>query len=489
VAVNYNFKAGTDVPSWQWLNFLGAGVSQPGAGNAYDGVRYMYWAVQTGSASAASTTQLWRFDTWTNGWQFLATLTSGFSGLDLEYDGVRNVVYIIHGNALTSWQVFNLNTTTKSICGVSCPAWTITTLTPVLPVGAAAGASISMTSDVGVPSPIDSGVVDTTGSTTTVIQADAASASFGPGMVGLQVRITSGALSGQKRIITAVTPANQITVGVAFASTPVAGVTYVVELPDGTSTGSNTTTTLNDTTSGKGMVTNAYTDWDIVITGGTGAGQRRRIASNTATAHTLAALTTGSTTTGPWSVTPDATSTYKLVPSSDFLYYQPGAGTTTLYRIDLATGASAPAWSASLAAAPGAIGPGSNTFYPSAYAPGKLIAFRGAGTANIYLFDIALKTWSTLTTYAGTETFTTGAQACLLVGKRKLYVQKEGSTRGVIIDLLTGIAEAAPTLPYAVPLAYDGHRARFVKTPDGVEWLYVLRAGGQEFFRIALEWM
>lgn len=73
----------------------------------------------------------------------------------------------------------------------------------------------------------------------------------------------------------------------------------------GTSTGTNSTTTLNDT--GKAWITNAYANKYLVITGGTGAGQTRKIASNTATAITINTA---------WTTTPDATSTYTVCDSA-----------------------------------------------------------------------------------------------------------------------------------------------------------------------------
>lgn len=487
MAVDYKYKPGVDMPSWQWLSPFPS-INYNGCASVWDGDRWIYWAAQVASASAASTTQLWRFDTRNNGWQYMAALTNSYSGLDLEYDSVRNVLYIIHGAGLTSWQVFNLNTTARQICGVTCNPWVVTTMTPVLPAAANLGSSLTQPGDTGLPAVIDSGVADTTGNTTTVIQSTAASASFGPGMVGLQLRVTSGAQSGQKRTITAATPPNQVTVSTALAAPLESGVTYVIEAPDGTAT-AGTTTTLTDTAANTPWPVNGYADWDVLILTGTGAGQRRRIASNTATALTLSAATTGNANTGPFATAPGAGSTYKIVPSADFLYYHPGNGSTALYRIDINTGATVTTWSASLATAPAAIGPGSNTFWPSTYAPGSLVAFRGAATAGVLLFNIATKTWSTLTTFPGAETFTTGAQVCNLVGKRKLLVQKEAATRTYTIDLLTGVLEPGPNMPYAAPVAYDGKRARFVKTADGVEWLYIMRAGGQEFYRVALEWM
>lgn len=67
----------------------------------------------------------------------------------------------------------------------------------------------------------------------------------------------------------------------------------------GTSSGSNTSTTLN--IGGAGYTVNRFAGCNLVITGGTGAGQLRVISSNTASQFTVATA---------WTVTPDATSTF-----------------------------------------------------------------------------------------------------------------------------------------------------------------------------------
>lgn len=483
MAWNSNFKRGVDLPAWDWLPPLPDRFSYGGSSNAYDGVRYIYFLQQHGvTTTTASTTTLWRFDTWGEGWQLLATAISGNTGLDIEYDAVRNVLVMISGASLTSWQVFNLNLTPVVVTNVTCQPFVLTTMTPVLPAGAGAGSTISIPDDVTIPAIIDSGTVDT-GSTTSNIVATAATATFGLGMVGLQVRFTSGALNGQVRTVTAINAANSLTVAPALASAPAAGVTFVVEMPTGTAT-SGTTLVLTDTA--KAWPVNAYGASDVVITSGTGAGQRRRIASNTATALTLAAATTGNPRTGPFATTPDATSVYRIVPSSDFLYYQTGGG-VGLSRIDLAqtTGA---AWTF-MASAPAASGGGANTFHPASYSPFQLMLSRGAATAFLYAYDIGANTWSTLQTFYGVETFTIGASVAMLHGERKIVFQKELTTRIYALDLLTGVLEPFATMPFANPTGYEGKRMRFVKTADGVKWLYALRAGGQEFFRVPLEWL
>ena len=69
----------------------------------------------------------------------------------------------------------------------------------------------------------------------------------------------------------------------------------------GTSTGSNGAISLKDTS--KAWTSNAYIGGGVKITGGTGSGQIRRIATNTATQLTLSSA---------WATIPDATSVYAI---------------------------------------------------------------------------------------------------------------------------------------------------------------------------------
>jgi len=75
----------------------------------------------------------------------------------------------------------------------------------------------------------------------------------------------------------------------------------------GTSTGGNTSTTLNDIN--KSFTPNQFVNFLVEITGGFGAGQVRRIASNTATQLTVST---------PWLLTPTSSSTYQI--RGDFIY-------------------------------------------------------------------------------------------------------------------------------------------------------------------------
>lgn len=488
-----NYRLGVDTPTWDWLASFIGGISYHGIGNAYDGKRYIYWAIQFGTTStSASTTQLWRYDTWTDGWNFMATLASGNYGMDLEYDATRNVLFYLIGAVSTGWQCFNLNTTAISISGVSVPAYSLVTITPALPVGAGFGASFSIPDEsaVGGNLTVANGAIASdrgtiiAGSTTTSLVVNAPEDTFGPGLVNLYARFTTGALAGQRRLITAVP--NQATLTTAaFTAAPAAGDAFIVEVPEATATAGTTTTA---TVTAAGWAVNAYAFSDVVIVSGTGAGQRRRIASNTADTLTLAAAVVGNPRTGPFTTAPDTTSIFRIIPSSDFMYYQSANGGTGFYRIDLATGATATTW-ATLAAAPGGVSGGGNTFYPGSYDAFGLLSLRGNGTNNLYRYNIGTNGWTVLPIFIGQETFTTGSASAMLHGKRRLFISKDNSTRTWLVDLRTGIVESGPTVPYANPQGYDGKRAKYIRTPDGIEWIYILRAGGQELFRVPLEWL
>ncbi len=470
--VDYQFKRGVDVPTWVWLQqFPGLLVSK---GLKYDEVRYIYCAQATG---------FFRYDTWTNSWHYLAVPTTGGAGQDIVYDAVRNVVLFIHGYGLNSWQVFNLNTTAVTYAGVVCQPWVLTTMTPILPVGAATGSWLSMPRDYTEGIIQTNGVAATTGNTTTNIASTLMI--FTPQMIGLRVRVTSGVQNGVSRLITGRVDGNDLTV-LAFPGALASGDTFVIERPGGTSSAAGTTTTLIHT--GQTWIVNKYTNWDVEIISGTGVGQRRRIASNTTDTITLlAAAIAGNARTGPFVTAPDATSVYRIVPSTDFLYYQVG-NAATFYKLDVVA-IPAAVWTA-LTSAPAIGGAGASGDFSRQIAPGHIYMLRSVATATIYVYDIGLNTWITMTHYPPPgEVFSTGASMVLIPTKNKLVVYRDSSQRVLAVDLATGIWEGFGNHPYIAGTNVEGKHIEYVMTNDGVEWLYLMRAGNVEFFRVALEWL
>jgi hypothetical protein len=94
-----------------------------------------------------------------------------------------------------------------------------------------------------------------------------------------------------------------------------------VSFATGTATSATGTTIVN---SAKTLTTNQWTNYQVRITGGTGAGQIRTISSNTGTTLTVPT----------WSTTPDATSVYSIEGNDDFLYLI-GNAAVALYRYSI----------------------------------------------------------------------------------------------------------------------------------------------------------
>lgn len=480
MAFESGFIRGVDVPSWHWLAYLPAPASGTGTANVYDGHRYLYFALTVGAGS-----QLWRFCTWTGGWQMLAELGAGGAGLDLALDGTRGLLYVLHGAGLTTWEVFNVSRAAATRAGVTCAPMAAFPLPALLPAPAGRGASLSIPGDAGVPDVLEAGTAATSPNPAQVLAAAEPrhpNGRFGPGLIGCQLRVLSGPLAGQRRVIVAA-DGRTLTLSVALPGTLAAGDAFVVELPQGgVSFAGNSTLTQENA----GWAANAYAGSDVLIVTGTGAGQRRRVASNTPDTLSLAAGVLGASRTGPWTTAPDASSTFRIVPCADFAYYQPGEGSAALYRLDLS--AATPSWT-TLTNAPGGVAGGGGVFFAPDVAPFVLLSVRGGDTAQAQRYHIGLGIWTALDTYWGAERVGLGASVTPAAGVRKLVVQKAGSARVYAHDLITGELEPLGVMPYADPHALDGRRARVVRTPEGVTWLYVLRAGGQEFFRVPLEWL
>jgi hypothetical protein len=433
---------------------------------------------------------LYRFDTYSNAWQTVGAVPiAAAAGATMEYDAVRNCLWIIPG-ALT-WYCFNLNTTPLTVGSLvtALAAWTCSAaLAPALTTAAGQGAGLEMPQDADCGAlcldslAATSRSLSTTGTTTSALDTGA---EFHAGMIGCYMRFTSGANSGSARVIATIVSPTSLTT-TAFGSAMSAGDTYVVEPPGLTTalaaSGGSTTTLV---AAGSGWTTNVYRDADVVVVAGTGAGQRRRIASNDATTLTIAGAVTGNPRTGVWTTAPDATSTFRIVPSSDFLYYTVGTATTTFYRVDVV--ATTNTWVVQTVA-PATIGSGHSLIHAPASGPFSLYAARGQNVGAAYRYDIGLQVWATLP-WLGSEVLFTGANSCQVPGRNRIFVTIGGQQRAYLYNFVTGILEPVTQMPYAVGTAVDGQRARWIKTADGVEFAYVLRAGGQEFFRLPAEWL
>lgn len=213
----------------------------------------------------------------------------------------------------------------------------------------------------------------------------------------------------------------------------------------GTAT-SATSTTLVQT--GKTWTASQWINYQVRITGGTGAGQIRAITANTADTLTVAT----------WTTTPDATSQYAIEGNDDFLYLL-GNNAVTLYRYSI----SANTWTtltpgAARAAAPGAgmsahwvhtVNETDWTNESNCLNGRYLFSFQGAGAGALHRYDIPANTWVTVTYSPSSETFTTGTKYALHNGL--LYIQKDATGRWFAYDFAR-----AELFPWSVMLYPQG---------------------------------
>lgn len=267
-------------------------------------------------------------------------------------------------------------------------------------------------------------------------------------------------------------PASLATDG-KLISTPSWMDTGFLSFATGTATAGGASTLTN---SAKNWTTNQWTNYQIRITGGTGAGQIRTIASNTATVITVGTA---------WTTQPDATSTYSIEGNDDFIYYM-GNNAVTLYRYAISTNT----WTtltptAARAAAPGA-GMSAHWVWDvkesdwtgeNAIRNGmRIYSFRGAAGAVLDYYDIAANTWVSGVTYSpATETFTTGTKYSYM--ENFLYIQKEATGRWFRYNFATSEMDGWNTMLFPNGAALIGDTAFDVTYFDGateIHYVYMI---------------
>lgn len=148
----------------------------------------------------------------------------------------------------------------------------------------------------------------TSGSTTTIVDASKTFTWTTNQWAGYYVHIFSGTGLNQIGLIASNT-ADTLTIS-TLGVAPAAGSQYqIIGYSGGTSSGSNTFNTFNDTS--KSFTVNRFRNYSIRILAGTGVGQTRTILSNTATSFTLYRS---------WNIIPDNTSIYAIVMDPETYY-------------------------------------------------------------------------------------------------------------------------------------------------------------------------
>jgi hypothetical protein len=254
----------------------------------------------------------------------------------------------------------------------------------------------------------------------------------------------------------------------------------------------STSTTL---ATGKTWLLNQWANMQARIISGTGAGQIRAIASNT----------TGgvATVSAAWTVTPDATSVYRIEGNEDHFYLM-GNNAVTLYRFTISTNTWATlAPTAARAAAPGGgatadwiDGVQDTDWNNEAYAAhhgtslvhqnGRYIySLRGGGSNVLDVYDVALNTWYSGIAYGQqTETFNNGSCSVDLDGS--IYIQKEATSRIFRLNVAKNVLEPFAFVPTPQGAVVNGDKMFLTTLLEGatrVNYLYTLAHTRTELVR------
>lgn len=193
-----------------------------------------------------------------------------------------------------------------------------------------------------------------------------------------------------------------------------------------------------------------------------------------------------------------AATLYTIATTTNAYYYDNlyliGHNTTVMYRYSVGANTwsttSANGGNPAIPAVTGSIGAGCTIKWLPAFAPDKLFIIRGGGTANVYIYDLVANTFSTEDFYPNTETFSLGsAHSVRSVGGKGFSVLMLKDVTGRIYEGDAGLNRLLPKMQMglgAMGTAYQGDRSSCMRSPDGVEFYYYQIVTGSGMVRCAL---
>lgn len=180
--------------------------------------------------------------------------------------------------------------------------------------------------------------------------------------------------------------------------------------------------------------------------------------------------------------------------------YLIGNAAAQVYRYNIASNTwsttSSNSGTPALAAMPSASGAGAMmAWLPASGTPSQLnelVVVRGAGTSNIFTYNLVTNTWSTLTIKPDTEPFSSGSSSGVLAdgtGKNAaLFLQKDATGRIYRLDLVKGRIDPVATQSLiAQGTAVTGDKMTILKDPEGgIPFIYSLVNTSAFFLRMAM---
>lgn len=246
-------------------------------------------------------------------------------------------------------------------------------------------------------------------------------------------------------------------------------------------TGTATSATANTlSNSAKAWTTNQWTNQQVRITSGTGAGQIRTISSNTGTQLTVSAN---------WTTTPDSTSQYSIEGNQDHIYLL--ASSQGLYRYTISTNT----WSSVLASRGATAGSGCGLEWMFECTKGwddennikngrYIVSPRGQSSIFFDQYDIATNTWESYTP-VGMAGMASSLGAYWTSSGNYLYGVSNVFPTVVKVDIPDRLAIGWGTVP--IPLTnYDGKKVFMAEYRDGsnrLKWFYMNPSGTNSLIR------
>lgn len=263
------------------------------------------------------------------------------------------------------------------------------------------------------------------------------------------ITATSGLAAGQMVRITSNT-ATTLTF-VAAVTAPTNGVTRYSICPSsaigaietGVATGTQSTTTIQDTT--KNWVANIYAGRRVRIITSTGGPAEVVITSNTSNTLTVSTITAPTTLVTGYVILEQ--SIHSTGTNANWAFGTTDAG------------------------------------YRGRY----MFISRGGGLYGFARLDLTTDRIVYINTAPLTETLTTGSMTAY-DGMDRIYFHKDATQRVYSLDVVTGKVNGASMYPYAAPTAIIGNRMEIFTTKDGLKYLWLNRASFAECFRCLLFW-
>ena len=463
-----NNKYMLDRPMWEQVSFAPASGAA-GTCNCDDNRRFIYTYFQT----SATLAQFWRYDTWADSWQQLATpaTTTGSVGAIRYVESVGGQfggttygsVWLLIGNATTAYfYKYDISTNTwtaQSIANVPATIGTDFAFTYPEP---------QLNNNVGgyhVCQTITTSATVALGATTISVSA-------------LPVALVSG------------TRLRFGSFDVTLTSAASAGATSLAvnALAYGIKAG-----TLLETFRG-GLVT-VSADAAAGATSISVYPIRRALPNGSIFTVERYVVLTAAAAASATSITVAAVQ-YTLQSGATALYYDHmymvGNNATVMYRYQVGTNTWATTNAAAVAipAVTGAVGGGCGIKWLPSYNENALYVIRGSGTSNIYAYSLSGNTWSTASFHPSTETFTTASAhtARSIAGKGYSIISSKDATMRVY-EYDPSLSRLHPKMNqwlYPTGAAVQGDRATCLRSPDDVEFYYLLLSSSTAFVRAAL---